>query len=95
MSAAIDNTMSERDWQVNVNGQAALLALDIDGPLHAIKAPAIVATGNERWGGDDVWEIRDSKGGLFDEDFSLRRLLDRGYFHDRKVWISLKPGVGA
>lgn len=82
-------------WQVNVNGQPTTLAVDLDAPVRSIKTPAILATGNERWGGEDRWEIRDSKGELFDESFSFRRLLDLGRFHDHKVWIGLKPGVGA
>ena len=84
-----------QEWQVNVNGQPTLLTVDLDAPLHAIKTPAILATGNERWGGEDRWEIRDSRGEAFDEDFTLRRLLDLGRLHDHKVWLNLKPGVFA
>lgn len=82
-------------WHVNVNGQPTQLDLDLDAPLSEIKAPAILATGNERWGGEDRWEIRDSRGELFDESFTFRRLLKRGYFQDRRVFVSLKPGVFA
>jgi hypothetical protein len=86
---------NSQEWLVNVNGQPTMLPIDLDAPLSAIKAPAILATGNERWGGEDGWEIRDSKGELFDEDFTFRRLRELGRFLDERVWINLKPGVGA
>ena len=89
------NVHAVSTWLVNVNGQPTMLAIDLDAPLRAIKLPAIAQTGNEQWGSEDAWEIRDSKGELFDENFTFRRLQELGRFHDERVWINLKPGVGA
>lgn len=81
------------EYGVAVNGQLAKIAVAPDTPLSAIVADAILMTGNERWGGEDRWECRDSRGELLDDTTRLGDIEPnvRGV----SVWVQLKPGVFA
>ena|SRR5579872_2291265 len=80
-------------FNVTVNGQPVSFQVAPDTPITAIKTDAILLTQNERWGGEDVWECRDSCGVLLDDATKLGDVApnERGV----SVWIQLKPGVGA
>ena len=82
-----------RGFALAVNGQPTLIEAAPDTPLSAILTDAILATGNERWGGEDRWECRTPRGELLDSDAKLGDLTPnpRGIV----VFVQLKPGVFA
>jgi hypothetical protein len=85
--------MATEPFVLAVNGQAARIEAAPATPLSAIVADAILLTGNERWGGVERWECRNSRGELLDDSTALGAIApnQRGV----SVWIQLKPGVFA
>lgn len=80
-------------FSLTVNGQLVRLRRSPETPVSAVVAEAIVLTENERWGGADRWECRNSRGELLNDSVALGDITpnERGV----SVWIQLKPGVFA
>jgi hypothetical protein len=87
------NAERESLFLVTVNGQPTQLDVPSETPISGIVTDAILLTENERWGGVDRWECRNSRGELLDDSTALGDVTpnERGV----SVWIQLKPGVFA
>lgn len=81
-------------FKVAVNGIGTMVEGTADTRLADVLPAAILATQNERWGGEDAWEMRTPSGELLDPATTLGELPEPSD-HGTSAFIQLKPGWGA